>query len=152
MYINTSTIGNIGESVAICEFMKKGIQVLLPFGQNVPYDLVIQINDSFYKIQCKTTKKVHNDTFMRFDICRTGFKGKRMLYTSQEIDYYFLYCIENNYIGLVPINDAIGLSDLILRISPPKNNQAIKIRYASDYSFDKQINNVQLINLVSWAI
>lgn len=136
MYNNSSTIGNIGEAVAISEFTKRKIPVLIPFGQNTPYDLVIQYKNRFYKVQCKTTEKVLGNSTMRFHTCRTnGFTGQRHKYCENEIDLFFLYCIENGYIGLLKIDDTTG-DEFAIRLAATKNNQTKGIHMATDYDLD----------------
>ena len=142
MYNNSSTIGNIGETVALAEFAKRGIPVLIPFGQNVPYDLVVEIDGVFYRIQCKTTAKVKDGVKMLFPICRTnGFKGTHQSYTSKEVDFIFVYCIENGYMGLIPVQDVENMksASFVIRLSISKNNQTKGIHMACDYEFDKQL-------------
>ena len=141
MYIGNSTsVGDVGEAVAIAEFEKRGIFTLRPFSQNLPYDLVIIVGNKFYKVQCKTTSKVHDGVVMRFSIYRTnGFTSTHIPYTSDEIDFLFLYCIENGYCGIVPIQDVEGIGQLNIRLTTPKNNQFNKIRMAIDYHIDTQL-------------
>lgn len=139
MYNNSSTIGDMGEAVAIAEFVKRGVCVLTPFGQNVPYDLVIHINNQFLRIQCKTCQKVNEIGSMKFNICRTdGFTGSHKQYTKNDIDYFCLYCVENNYIGLVPVEET-GSRAFTIRTQMPQNNQMAGIHHADDYTFDKQL-------------
>lgn len=42
--MNTKDKGNIGEAVILAEFMKKGIPVSIPFGDNARYDLIAEFN------------------------------------------------------------------------------------------------------------
>ena len=49
----TKVIGDIGTSVVISEFLKHGINVLLPYDDNSTYDIVIYVDEKFYKIQVK---------------------------------------------------------------------------------------------------
>lgn len=139
MYNNSSATGNIGEAVAIAEFTKRGITVLLPFGANTPYDLVIQLNGKFYRVQCKTTAKVGANGAMRFRICRTnGFTGNHLTYSAEEIDYFFLYCVENGYMALVPVEQATAM-DFIIRLQPAKNAQRVGVHLAKDFSIEEQL-------------
>lgn len=48
--MNTKSIGNIGESVTITEFVKRGISVYLPFGENEKADLIADFNGKLNKI------------------------------------------------------------------------------------------------------
>lgn len=140
MYNNSTLIGNIGEAVAISEFTKYGIPVLIPFSQNLPYDLVIQVDNKFYKIQCKTTSRIKNGK-MEFYINRTnGFTGEHVHYNKHEVDYFFVYCVENEYIGIIPIEDVKDVKYTIsLRLSNSKNNQKKNCRLASTYDIINQI-------------
>ena len=142
MYNNSSVIGNIGEAIAFSEFVKRGYTVLFPFGQNTPYDLVVDIGGKLYKIQCKTTEKIHEESVMLFYSCRTnGFTGKHTTYTVDEIDYIFLYCIENGYMGLINVNE-VPPQKIMIRLNPPKNFQTKNVRMAQDYLLDVQLKKI----------
>lgn len=143
MYNNSNIIGNIGEAIAIAEFSKRGIPVSIPFGQNAPYDLIVQINNILYRIQCKTTKIVHNNGIMQFSICRTnGFKSIHTIYSNDEIDFIFLYCVENNFIGLISVAETFGSREISIRTFPATNNQYKKVRFAKDYEFNLQLHRL----------
>lgn len=142
-YKNSRSVGNIGESIALTEFVKKGISVFIPFGQNTPMDLISFVNGEFFKIQVKKTQKVKNGT-MIFEMCRTnGFTLERTPYTVDDTDFFFLYCIENNYMGLVNFNEVQGLITLTLRVDKPRNNQIKGIRFADTYNFDNRISAIK---------
>ncbi len=143
MYNNSTVIGNVGETLALSEFSRRGITVLIPFGQNVPYDLAIEINGILYRIQCKTTEKVHDNCKMRFNICRTnGFTGQHKPYSKDEIDFLFVHCIENGYIGLVPIEETNNQREIVIRTSPSKNKQKNGIRMMEDYELDFRLGTL----------
>ena len=137
MYVNSRMIGNVGESVAISEFVKMGVDVFIPFGQNTPVDILVLIDDEILKIQVKTTQKVKNGK-MSFDLCRTnGFTGKSIPYSKNEVDYIFLYCIENDYKGIVPFSEVDGKVEFTVRVEKTKNNQVCGINYDHEYEFAK---------------
>lgn len=143
MYKNSSVIGNMGETIAISEFAKLGFTVLIPFGGNCPYDLVVDNHNNFFKIQCKTTERIKNGA-MDFSICRiNGFTYKKEIYTKKEIDYLFLYCIENNYMALVPIEDTNGSAEFRIRIDKPKNNQTKNVHLEKDYLFSEIVKQLK---------
>lgn len=141
MYNNLAIIGNIGEAVAISEFTKRRIPVFIPFGQSTPCDLIAYIENKMYRIQCKTTKRVYEDGVMRFKICRTdGSIMKKIAYTPNDIDLFFLYCIENNYCGLVKIEDLNSLVQMNIRTDQPQILQRKKgIHMADEYHIDNQL-------------
>ena len=141
-YQNSRMIGNIGESEAIAEFVKRGIPIFTPFGQNSPVDLVAYINNHFIKIQVKTTENATNGV-MKFNIDRTnGFTKKHIPYSKKEVDYFFLYCIENDYKGLISYEDLKSGTQFRLRYSKTKINQIKGVNFADEYRFDKKIEGI----------
>lgn len=142
MYRNSREIGNIGESIAIAEFVKFGLPVFLPFGQNTPVDLLVYIKGRFLKIQVKTTEK-NKDGKMLYELTRTnGFTGKHTKYKKEEVDYFFLYCMENDYRGLVSFEEINGKAQFTIRCKDAKNNQRKKINLMDDYKFENVIKEL----------
>ena len=81
---------------------------------------------------------------MNFELCRTnGFKQTRIPYTSSEVDYFFLYCVENGYKGLVPFDVVSNQKQISIRILPTKNNQILNIKTVNDFDINNQINNIK---------
>ena len=138
---NSLDIGNIGEAVAIAEFQKRSIQTFLPFGHNNPIDIIALINNKLIRIQCKTTQKTHNNEYMYFNLTRDTRAYQHLKYTENEIDYFFLYCIENGFKGLISIQE-INCSDVTIRLTAPKNNQCNRIRMYYDYDFNYRLNEL----------
>ena len=135
----TKIIGDIGVSVIISEFLKHGINVLLPYDDNSPYDLVIYVNSKFHKIQVKTTEKVKsNGTQMQFEITKSNPYSKTdPRYLDGEVDYFALYCIENEWCGLFAFNEY--KPNLTIRLKDTKNGQTKNIKFAKDYDFHDQV-------------
>ena len=59
-YINTHSIGDVGEAVAVSEFTKAGLAVSIPLTANLPYDLLVDYKGKIYKVQVKTTEKIND--------------------------------------------------------------------------------------------
>ena len=135
----TKIIGDIGVSVVISEFLKHGINILLPYDDNSPYDIVIYVNDNFYKVQVKTTEKVKYDgSQMEFDITKSNPYSKiDPKYVEGEVDYFAVYCIENEWCGLFGFDEY--KQKLTFRLKPPLNNQTKNIKFAKDYLFHDQV-------------
>ena len=53
--MNTKEKGDVAVGLAIAHFVSEGKEVLLPIGDKQKYDLVIEDNGKFFKIQCKYT-------------------------------------------------------------------------------------------------
>ena len=140
MSSKTKEIGIIGEEVLTTEFLKNGYIVSKPIGDNAPYDLIVDKNGKLRKIQVKTTENIV-DGIMIFQTNVTNpFKKTNRKYTQDEIDYFGLYCFENNYVGLLPFSDYTARKTKI-RITPTKNNQQHNVKMAEDYNFEKQIKS-----------
>jgi hypothetical protein len=54
---NTKMAGNASEAVVMAEFLKAGFPVLIPFGENSRYDLVVEADGRFLPVQCKTASR-----------------------------------------------------------------------------------------------
>lgn len=140
--MNSKTIGNITEAIILSEFIKYNITVLQPFGDNERYDLVIEVNSKFYRIQCKTAKLNENKGTIKLPCCSSAYHrgGKKQDYFNS-IDYFAYYCPQNNKCYILPIEEASS-SDSFLRITEPLNNQKKSIRYEKNYLFENQIKSI----------
>ena len=51
---NSKSVGDITQSQVMAALLKHGKNVLMPFGDNCRYDLVVEQEGLFFRIQCKT--------------------------------------------------------------------------------------------------
>lgn len=136
----TKQIGDIGVSAAIYEFQKYGIPVALPFDDNMPYDLIIYINNQFYKIQVKTTLCVKNNEYMEFQTNITNpFKKTRRPYEKDEVDYFFLYCVENEWKGLISFEEYNYRAIIVVRYNIPITNNIVGITFSDQLLFSNKV-------------
>lgn len=136
---NTKEIGERTEAIILASLIKAGFVVLTPFGDNQRYDLVIDYEGEFFRIQCKTGRMKNN--IIRFSACSVTRANKasgasRKDYRGQ-IEAFGVYCPDNDKIYFVPVGD-VGVEGN-LRLTPPKNNQVSKVKMASSYEFDDHI-------------
>jgi hypothetical protein len=113
-----------------------GLRVLLPFGENTRYDLVVEREGRFSRVQCKTGRfrggAVVFKTMSSYahhksaQVKRRGYQG--------EIDYFGVHCPETGGVYLVPIHDVPG-SDGRLRVDPALNGQHEGVHPAEQYEF-----------------
>ena len=85
---------------------------------------------------------------MVFHICRTNPNTKKRIgYTKDEIDYFFLYCLENKWCGFINVDDTPN-EYLTIHLDFPKNTNQSEPKIADDYYFDHKIqellNNIKL--------
>ena len=69
--MNSKAKGNIGEGVVLSEFVKRGIQVSIPFGDNARYDLIAEFNGKLNKIQVKYCNEINRNNL--FEYASTDF-------------------------------------------------------------------------------
>ena len=139
--MNSLEKGRIGELKAITKFIENGFQVYEPVVDIYESDFVAVINGEFKKFQVKTTEKLV-DGKIKMDFRRTSGhkKGKYTHQSYTNIDYYVIYCIENDYIGILPFN---GTGDSItIRFTQSKNGQTKGINWSKDYEIDNFIKSL----------
>jgi hypothetical protein len=112
-----------------------GYAVLVPFGENTRYDLVIDGGESLKRVQCKTGSLRQGS--IRFAACSSyaHHPNPRMVVRDylDQIDYFGIYCPETRGVYLVPVEDAQVRRAGTLRVTPPRNGQKRRIRAAADY-------------------
>lgn len=128
---NTKQIGDTAVAGVLARLLKKGYAILLPFGDSQRYDLVLDKDSQFFRVQCKSGR-VRNGC-IRFNSSSTEWykKHHRRNYKGQ-VDYFGVYCPELDKTYLVPVN-VVGETQGVLRITAPKNNQAKYIRWCNKY-------------------
>lgn len=146
--MNTKRYGNIGEAVAVSLFVKHGIPVYLPFGDNEKADLIAEFGGKLNKIQVKTAINSSNGAVV-FDLTsstlhRTG--GSKHKYTKSEIDYFFCYNIDRDMAYLIEVPEE-PISSIRIRFEPTKNSQSNNVNYENEYLFDSVLEkNAFIVN------
>ena len=126
----------MAESIILSEFVRKGVPVLIPFGDNDKYYLVVQLKDIFKSVQIKYGRYAKGVVVA--DI-RHRIGTNRIKYEtySGKVDYIAIWCAELNTSYLMPIEEC-GKTHIFLRVDEPKNNSCTStIIWASDYDFSK---------------
>ena len=107
-------IGMEAELRFMVRAVKEGFTVSQPFGDDAPYDFLIEKSGTIYRIQVKSVSKLDTSSgngstkpIAKFRIYR-GDKSKRKLYHRDSIDYYALYCFEIDTFWVVPIVKVIN--------------------------------------------
>jgi hypothetical protein len=122
-------IGEKTEAIILAELIKRDYAVSVPFGYNHRYDLVIDQNGSFSRIQCKTGwikdgKIIFNaQSSNNYTNQRKGYHG--------DADVFLVFCPETDKVYWIQVEE-VGASPY-LRIEPTKNNQSKGVRWAKDY-------------------
>jgi hypothetical protein len=136
---NHKAIGEISQAYVIAKLVEIGYEVLIPYGDNLRYDLVIgDIDGKLWRLQCKTGWTEKDGAYIKFATASSYYhtragrtRHKRRDYRGQ-IDYFAVYCPAVGKVYLVPV-DHVGTSSAMLRLLPTRNKQEKGVRWAKDY-------------------
>ena len=125
-------VGLRSEAAILSELVRRGYSVLVPFGVNQRYDLVLDLDGRFVRAQCKTGRLRNGAVLFSTQSIRTNrtqieFRGYR-----GEAEYFLVYCPANAGIYAVPV-DETPARQMSLRVSPSQNGQAVGVNLASEY-------------------
>lgn len=137
--MNSKDKGNIGEAIILAEFVKRNIQVSIPFGDNARYDLIADFNGKLNKIQVKYSSEI-SPTGAASCHCASSTNhttNKHYDTYDGDVDFLCFYIASWDITAIVPIDDIKGQKSIKFRKDLPKNNQQREIKFISDYSFDK---------------
>jgi hypothetical protein len=130
--MNTTEKGNISEGKIMAYLLSQGKNVLIPLRDNLGYDLLIDENGKFTRIQCKTGNltrgaiifSTHSQPLINGTYKKVSYKGRA--------DLFMVYSPELDKIYRIAVND-VGNTYASLRVEPTKNNQNKLIRWAKNY-------------------
>ncbi|MCI0464418.1 MAG: group I intron-associated PD-(D/E)XK endonuclease [Gemmataceae bacterium] len=130
-------IGAISEAKIITALVAAGKVVLRVHVGVQPYDLVLDEEEGFLRVQCKTGRLsggaiVFRPHHLRAARRETGWQRRVRDYRG-EVDCFGVYCPETDGVYLVPITAVAGQRSCSLRLTPAKNGQSKGIRWAKDY-------------------
>jgi hypothetical protein len=116
--------------------MQFGVDVYRPVGEGGRYDLIFGISDHLWRIQCKWAPRDGDVIVLRCYSCRRNREGLvRRTYATGEVDAFAAYCPDNERCYFVPYGLLAARSQILLRLAPSKNNQALRINWARDFEF-----------------
>lgn len=125
-------VGQRSEAAILSELVRRGYRVLLPFGTNQRYDLVLDLDGTFVRAQCKTGR-LRNGS-VEFTARSTRVNTSRVFVRSYrgEAEIFLVYCHELERIYAVPVDEA-PTSHMALRLKPARNGQVRRVHPAEKY-------------------
>jgi hypothetical protein len=124
---NSKSVGDITQSQVMAALVKRGNNVLVPFGDNFRYDLVVEEEGRFARIQCKTGKLDRGAIVFAVASSQYHRGGKRQDYRGQ-IDAFGVFCPDNGKVYIIPMGELPLAREAKLRLTPPGNSQVKGIR------------------------
>lgn len=132
---DTNSKGQISEAAIMTRLLQAGYVVLMPYGGNQRYDMVIEdTRGQFFRIQCKSAWIDEHSTVLKFDTANHNVTGKKRDWRHYrgQCEYFAIYSAELNKVYLVPVEE-VGSTRAHLRLTPPRNKNQHGYRMASDY-------------------
>jgi PD-(D/E)XK nuclease superfamily protein len=125
-------VGVQTEAIILAELARRGYRVLLPFGHNQRYDLVLEIDGSFLRVQCKTGRLRDGCVIFRAQSVRSNTRKAVMRDYKDDVELFIIHCPDTRRLYVIPIEDATRTQGT-LRIDPTDNGQNKRVRWARDY-------------------
>jgi hypothetical protein len=128
-------VGDRTTLAVIAGLHSAGYDVLLPFGENTRYDLVIDGGGRLARVQCKTGRL--REGAIRFNTCssyahHSNPRASNRDYLGQ-VDFFAVHCSDTGGVYLVPIGDLPTKRTATFRVAPARNSQIRGIRQAAKY-------------------
>jgi hypothetical protein len=130
---HTVDVGLRTEATVTSELLRRGIRVLLPCGFNHRYDLVLDLDGEFVRVQCKTGRLRNGAVHFNSESVRSNSKGPLRRAYDGEAEIFLVHCPDTAEIYAVPVTDA-PKRGVTLRVDPTANCQSKGVRWASDYA------------------
>jgi hypothetical protein len=132
----TKAKGDLAELAVAHDLIRQGYRIAFPYGEDCDYDLIVLREDRLERVQVKYTESDGDVILVK---CRShsltnGKVKKTKRYTAAMIDWIAVYDRTSDRCYYVPSwMLAEGRAYLSLRLTPPKNGQRAKIRFAENY-------------------
>ena len=123
------------------QYPDKVITALAPLKEGNVYDLGFEIDHHFYHGQIKTTERCNPKGAMVFKTSRSTIdknKNSRLeLYKKEDIDFFFLYCIEEQWAGVALPEECRTTTKVYLTGQRPATS-----KMAYDLDFNKRMREL----------
>lgn len=133
---NTAKKGQITESMVLARLVQLGYQCLMPWRHDHRYDIAIDDDGKLVRIQCKTARLLKEQGCIAFNTnityARVGGKPHIVKGYKGQADYFGVYSPDTGKVYLIPV-DIENTRQVILRLTPTRNNQEKGVRWAKDY-------------------
>lgn len=129
-YQNSKVKGNTAELEVFCLLQRAGYTTALPFGENAPYDLIVESpTGKLYRLQVRWAS--WRNEVLTLNLRRSS-NGKNYLLDMNRIDAFAAWDGDELYI--FPVTELSSCrNNFSVRRAAPKNNQMTGVHLAVDY-------------------
>ncbi len=129
----TTRKGELGKAMILADLQHKGYGVAIPFGHDLPFDLVLVRRAAFTleKVQCKYTVSDGRVLDVR---CGSSSSWVRHTYDAREVDWLAVYDATTRQCFYLHSSMWSGMARPRLRLEKPGNGQVEGIRWAADHT------------------
>lgn len=137
--LTTQFKGTITEMQVALALLKRGLTVSRPLVES-RYDLVLEYQEKFYRIQIKTSRLKEDKSVIIFNTSNshTNTKGTTNRNYKGDVDFFATYYNGDCY--LIPVDDC-GNRAKTLRLKKTKNGQITGISFLENYTVEKILLN-----------
>jgi hypothetical protein len=130
--MNTIARGNAAEAAVLNALVKADLIVLVPFGEGSPYDLVVDTGPALIKVQVKCGR-IRNEC-IEFNSAGTDH-GRGQIDYRGRADVFGVHAPQLDRVYVVSVDDCASYRGY-LRLTPTRNNQQRRVRYAGDHAIE----------------
>ena len=148
---NPNDKGNIAEAAIAFRAIRLGLAVSKPLTEHSRYDLVVEIGDQLYRVQCKWGRMLADGSGLTVNLCSSRWTPGGQVqakYQAGEIDLVAVYCGALDRCYLLPERLFVNRRATQLRLVPTRNGQRSCINLAENYEFDGAV--AQLARAPRW--
>jgi PD-(D/E)XK nuclease superfamily protein len=142
--LTPSQKGAAAEAAITSAVIQLGLTVLRPLCEGRRYDVIVDLEPSLLRVQCKLARRTGGVLAINLQTSRYTPNGYvRGSYSATEIDAFGTYSPELGACYLLPIGLVAGRRSLHLRLEPTGNNQADGINWARDYELEPVLERLR---------
>ena len=130
---NPKTTGELTEAICLAIFIRGGETVLLPFGDNQRYDMVLDRDNEFIRVQCKTGR-LRNGAVEAATCSSYAHRGKGSKDYTGDADWFAIWCPDTDKVYVIPVSEA-PKRQITLRIIEPNCPVSVNMRWAKEYEY-----------------
>jgi len=136
--LNPSQIGQVTELKCQAYLIENGYNVLLPIGNYLPYDLVIEKDNKFLRIQCKHATELDTGfkVYTKKEIRKDG-KVSKITYKENDCDYFMTEFKDKFYIF-----PNFGTTETKFWTVPPQKGNITLCKLAKDFLAEDILNQL----------